>query len=62
MADFFCFIEVKLKPADLLLSQSGLITNLKGVARTSNKNKPATTFWWWMDHGEQYVPIGTEEA
>jgi hypothetical protein len=29
---FFCFREAKSKPADLLLSQGGLMKNLEGVA------------------------------
>jgi hypothetical protein len=42
---FLGFREVKSKPADLSLTQGGLMTNLEGVTRTSRKNESATTFW-----------------
>jgi hypothetical protein len=41
---FFSFREVKSKPADLLLSQGSLKTNLEGVARTSSEMGPPPPF------------------
>jgi hypothetical protein len=41
---FFGFREVKSKPADLLLSQGCLNTNLEGVARTGTENGSAAAF------------------
>jgi hypothetical protein len=42
---FFCFREVKSELADLLLSKSGLMMKLDGVAQIINKNESATDFW-----------------
>jgi hypothetical protein len=53
--DFFCFREVKSKPADLSLSNSGATANFSGVTRTSSKNESVAAFWRWMDRCEQYV-------
>ncbi len=54
-ADFFCFREVNLKLADLLMSKGGLIKDIEGVVPTRSKNESAATFWLWMKHCKQYV-------
>jgi hypothetical protein len=43
---FVCFREVKSQLADLLLSKSGLMMKLDGVARIISKNESAADFWW----------------
>ncbi len=59
---FFCFREANSKPADLLLSQGGLMKNLEGVARISSKNASAAAFQRYIDHCERYIWIGIKQA